>query len=113
MHTAVGPDAKHSTSRTEQLTPGVIPKLCKRLLGARPESTIYGLAVFHNDACPRYRTGGLYNGERKVHSEAETRSESVSDVRGCRFVVAGGWRLGRNGRGSAGGPAHAKDRTHS
>src|SRR5262245_42004961 len=85
-----------------------------RLLSARPESTIKTLAVFSTiDTDPQYRAGGLYDAERKAHSEAEARSQSGAGVRGCRFAVANGWRLGRNGRGSVGRPAHAKDRAHS
>src|SRR6516165_443708 len=59
---------------------------------------------------PNSIKGELYDVERKAHSEAQERSESGTGTRCCRFVVAGGWRLGRDGRGSIGGPAHAKDR---
>jgi hypothetical protein len=62
---------------------------------------------------PQQYQGELYDVERKAHSETQGRSESGTGTRCCRFVVAGGWRLGRDGRGSIGGPADAKDRAES
>ena len=65
---------------------------------------VLGLAVLH-------RNGGFYNAELKAHSETDARSEGNTGARGGRFVVAGGWRLCRNG--PSGGPAPAKDRAES
>ena len=79
-----------------------------RLLSARSDRKLSCWLCFTIDTGPY--TGGLYDVERKAHSEAQERSESGTGTRCCRFVVAGGWRLGRDGRGSIGGPAHAKDR---
>jgi hypothetical protein len=59
------------------------------------------------------RTGGLHDAERKESSEAQARSKSRTGARGCRIVVASGWRLRRNERRAGGGPAHAKDRAES
>jgi hypothetical protein len=69
------------------------------------------LAVFHNRYRPTVSTGGLYDAERKAHSEAEARSESGAGARGCRFVVASRWCLRRNG--ADGGAAQPKDRIGS
>ena len=59
------------------------------------------------------RTGGLNDVERKARSEAQARGESGTGAGGCRFVVAGGWRLGRDERGTGGGPASSNDHAES
>lgn len=56
------------------------------------------------------QTGGLHDVERKVRSEAQARCENHIGARSCRFVVASGWRRGRDERVAGGGPAYAKDR---
>ena len=70
--------------------------------------------MFHyRDYRPQQYQGELYDVERKAHSEAEERRESGAGTRCCWFVVAGGWRLGRNKRGAGSGPADAKDGAES
>ncbi len=69
------------------------------------------------DSDPHHsRTGGLHDVERKARSEAQARGESGTGAGGCRFVVAGGGRLGRDKRSAGGGPAsssdHAESRNH-
>jgi len=59
------------------------------------------------------RTGGLNDVERKARSEAQARGESGTGTRGCRFVVAGGWCLGRDKRSAGGGPASSNDHAES
>jgi hypothetical protein len=82
----------------------------RRRLGRSARRTNINLTAQRASQCST-ETGGLYDAELKAHSEAEARGESRTGARGCRFIVASGWRLRRNGAG--GGPAQPKDRTGS
>jgi hypothetical protein len=108
-----GPQSRwlpHSKSDT-----GVICKL-GFALAYRPTPAYDGNASCAHtiDSDPYHsRTGGLNDVERKARSEAQARGESGTGTRGCRFVVAGGWCLGRDKRSAGGGPASSNDHAES